>query len=79
MTSSPSASVRVWEEPITIPTYRAPLPDPNPMFFEKRVNQGFHDIFEIDPTVRGGHLYQMDVATEKWHDLSATDPNGSRF
>ena len=39
-------------------------------------SQGFHDIFEIDPSVRGGHLYQMDVATEQWHDLSATDPDG---
>jgi hypothetical protein len=39
-------------------------------------SQGFHDIFEIDPTVRGGHLYQMDVATEQWQDLSVTDPGG---
>ncbi len=31
---------RVWEEPITIPTYPVPPPDLNPMFFEKRVNQG---------------------------------------
>lgn len=39
-------------------------------------SQGFHDIFEIDPSVRGGHFFQMDVATEQWHDLSATDPAG---
>jgi tetratricopeptide (TPR) repeat protein len=32
--------VRVWEEIITLPTYPPPPPDPNPMFFEKRVNQG---------------------------------------
>ena len=28
------------EETIVLPTYPAPPPDPNPMFFEKRVNQG---------------------------------------
>jgi tetratricopeptide (TPR) repeat protein len=38
MTNTKSA--RIWEETITIPTYPEPLPDPNPMFFEKRVNQG---------------------------------------
>ena len=33
-------SARIWEETVTIPTYPAPPPDPNPMFFENRVNQG---------------------------------------
>ncbi len=32
--------VHIWEETITLPTYPPPPPDPNPMFFEKRVNQG---------------------------------------
>jgi len=32
--------VRAWEEAITIPTYPPPPPDPNPMFLERRVNQG---------------------------------------
>jgi hypothetical protein len=40
------------------------------------VSQGFHDMFAIDPTVRGGHFFQKDVATEQWHDLSVTDPGG---
>ncbi len=31
---------RIWEETITIPTYPTPPPDPNPMFFETRGNQG---------------------------------------
>jgi len=39
MTPYPSA-VRIWEENISIPTYPPPPPDLNPMFFEKRVNQG---------------------------------------
>jgi len=31
---------RVWQEPITIPTYGVGSPDPNPMFLDKRVYQG---------------------------------------
>lgn len=33
-------AARIWEETVTIPTYLTPSPDPNPMFFERRVNQG---------------------------------------
>ncbi|MGC9520371.1 MAG: DUF5107 domain-containing protein [Anaerolineae bacterium] len=32
--------VKAWEETITLPTYVLPEPDVNPMFLEKRVNQG---------------------------------------
>ena len=39
-------------------------------------SQGFHDIFKVDPRVRGGHLFEMDVVSETWHDLSATEPDG---
>jgi tetratricopeptide (TPR) repeat protein len=35
-----SQSVSVWEETVVIPTYLPLAPDPNPMFLEKRVNQG---------------------------------------
>ena len=34
------ASVKVWEEPITIPTYLAGDPEPNPMFYFGRDSQG---------------------------------------
>jgi tetratricopeptide (TPR) repeat protein len=33
-------AVRAWCEPVVIPTYPIPPPDPNPMFLEKRVYQG---------------------------------------
>jgi tetratricopeptide (TPR) repeat protein len=33
-------TVRAWQETITLPTYAPPAPDLNPMFLEKRVNQG---------------------------------------
>ena len=33
-------TVRVWEEKVTIPTYRVGKPNKNPMFLEKRVYQG---------------------------------------
>jgi tetratricopeptide (TPR) repeat protein len=35
-----SSGVQAWEETITLPTYSPPEPDLNPMFLEKRVNQG---------------------------------------
>ena len=34
------APVKIWEEIVTIPTYLPMPPDPNPMFFERRVYQG---------------------------------------
>jgi tetratricopeptide (TPR) repeat protein len=40
MTAIDSNPVHAWEETVVIPTYPAPPPDMNPMFFEKRVNQG---------------------------------------
>src|SRR5215212_11837244 len=36
----PSGTVRAWCEPVVIPTYPIPPPDPNPMFLAKRVYQG---------------------------------------
>ncbi|MBI9019278.1 MAG: DUF5107 domain-containing protein [Phycisphaerae bacterium] len=35
-----SKDVNIWEEKITIPTYKVGVPDKNPMFLEKRVYQG---------------------------------------
>lgn len=35
-----SEPVRAWEQTVVIPSYPVPAPDPNPMFFEKRVYQG---------------------------------------
>jgi tetratricopeptide (TPR) repeat protein len=35
-----SPPVSAWEETVVIPTYVPPAPDRNPMFLEKRVNQG---------------------------------------
>ncbi len=36
----PNDEVRAWEAAVVIPTYPAPVPDPNPMFLDKRVYQG---------------------------------------
>ena len=33
-------AAKVWEEKVTIPTYRTGSPNKNPMFLEKRVYQG---------------------------------------
>ncbi len=35
-----STTVKAWEEIVTLPTYTPPSADLNPMFLEKRVNQG---------------------------------------
>jgi tetratricopeptide (TPR) repeat protein len=49
------------EETIVIPTYPAPPPDPNPMFFEKRVNQGASGRIYPNPfTERVNHETKLD-------------------
>lgn len=40
MKADEQQSVSAWEETIVFPTYVPPSPDLNPMFLEKRVNQG---------------------------------------
>jgi tetratricopeptide (TPR) repeat protein len=40
VTPQPKDSVRLWQDPVAIPTYVPPAPDKNPMFIEKRVYQG---------------------------------------
>ncbi len=53
--------VRIWEESIVIPTYPAPPPDPNPMFFENRVNQGASGRVYPNPfTDRVNHEEKID-------------------
>jgi tetratricopeptide (TPR) repeat protein len=54
-------SARIWEETVTIPTYPAPPPDPNPMFFENRVNQGASGRVYPNPfTDRVNHQQKVD-------------------
>ncbi|HEX2619245.1 MAG TPA: DUF5107 domain-containing protein, partial [Phototrophicaceae bacterium] len=43
--------VRVWEELITIPTYKIGEPDKNPMFLEKRVYQGSSGVVYPHPVI----------------------------
>jgi hypothetical protein len=43
--------VRVWEETVTIPTYRIGKPDKNPMFLEKRVYQGSSGVVYPHPVI----------------------------
>lgn len=37
---SETGSVKAWEKPVSIQTYMPAVPDPNPLFLEKRVYQG---------------------------------------
>jgi len=58
MTSLPA---RIWEETVTIPTYPAPPPDLNPMFFENRANQGVSGRVYPNPfTDRVNHERKID-------------------
>lgn len=38
--SAAHSSVRIWEEPLLIPTYKVGPPDPNPMFYTRESYQG---------------------------------------
>ena len=38
--ASVAAEVKVWEEPLTLPTYVVKAPDKNPMFFRNQSYQG---------------------------------------
>ena len=40
LSAAEASSVKIWEEQITIPTYLAGAPEPNPMFFFGRESQG---------------------------------------
>ena len=40
MNENQPQAVQAWQETVTLPTYTPPAPDANPMFLEKRVNQG---------------------------------------
>ena len=40
LVASAPAAVKVWEEPLTLPTYRLNLPDPNPRFYTNESYQG---------------------------------------
>lgn len=62
---TPTAAVRIWEESVVIPTYPPPAPDPNPMFFEKRVNQGASGRVYPNPfTDRVNHETKVDQVYE---------------
>ena len=39
--------VNIWQEKITLPTYRAGAPDKNPMFFENRIYQGSSGVVSL--------------------------------
>jgi tetratricopeptide (TPR) repeat protein len=45
------SAVKVWQEPVIIPTYGIGTPDKNPMFFEKRVYQGSSGVVYPHPVI----------------------------
>lgn len=55
--------VKAWQETITIPTYPVPPADPNPMFLERRVNQG-----------AGGQVYPNPLTDHVTRDQKVDKP-----
>src|SRR5690606_19800398 len=53
--------VNVWEEKITIPTYKCGNPEKNPMFFEKRVYQGSSGVVYPNPVIEKIYDDKEDV------------------
>lgn len=59
-----SSATLAREETILIPTYRAPEPDPNPLFLEKRVNQGASGRVYPNPVV--DHIDDVPLRDEAY-------------
>ena len=51
-----TGQVKVWSEPVVIPTYHPLPPDKNPMFLDKRIYQG--------SSGRRNHALAADLLTE---------------
>lgn len=43
--------VDIWQEQVTLPTYKTGLPDKNPMFFENRIYQGSSGVVYPNPVI----------------------------
>ncbi|MGO4516568.1 DUF5107 domain-containing protein [Terriglobus sp. 2YAB30_2] len=61
--SSETGPVKVWNEPVTILTYKPAAPDKNPLFLEKRIYQG-----------SSGRVYPLPVI-----DCIATEPGSKTW
>lgn len=52
--------VNVWEEKVSIPTYKTGKPEKNPMFFEKRVYQGSSGVVYPNPVIEKIYDHKED-------------------
>ncbi len=59
-------TVQIWEETVTIPTYKVGHPDKNPMFLEKQVYQGSSGV--VYP------LRQTEKARQDFETMLDTNP-----
>jgi tetratricopeptide (TPR) repeat protein len=83
--SSTGRSVSIREETMVIPTYPAPAPEPNPMFFEKRVNQGASGRVYPNPVTdrlsdeRVDRPYRMVVLENEYVEVMVLPEIGGRI
>jgi len=79
------ASVRVWEEPLTIPTYQAAAPDLTPMFYDGRTYQGAKGPFYPYPltdrllNVRKDQTYRAVYLENKYVKICVLPELGGRI
>lgn len=78
-------SVKIWEQPIVIPTYEVGKPEKNPMFIEKRVYQGssgkvypYPTIEEISD-VRVDKIYQAVYLENEYLQIMVLPELGGRI
>ena len=82
---APGTPVSIREETMVIPTYPAPAPEPNPMFFEKRVNQGASGRVYPNPVTdrlsdeRVDRPYQMVILENEYVQVMVLPEIGGRI
>lgn len=80
-----AASVRAWEQTVSIPTYPEQAPDKNPMFFEKRVYQGSNGKVYPNPitdrvsNVKSEHTYNAIFLENEYVHLMILPEIGGRI
>ena len=78
------APVRVWEAPMTLPTYEIGPPEQSPMFFEGRIYQGAagkiypYPLYDNILDVRADKTYQADYLENEYVKIAVLPQLGGR-
>ncbi|HKT11890.1 MAG TPA: DUF5107 domain-containing protein [Terriglobia bacterium] len=78
------APVRIWEAPLTLPTYKIGPPEQSPMFFAGRIYQGAagkiypYPLYDNILDVRGDKTYQADFLENNYVKIAVLPQLGGR-